>query len=140
MPFDTHETAMSTPRPTLLMLMAGVLFVLTATTDAGDSGATAQTSATHKLSVTIENGRADRGTVRVMQGEQVEITLSSDQAAELHLHGYDLTAQLEPGIPATFSFAAKIAGRFPVEAHRMGQAGNGRRLPGALFYVEVYPR
>jgi hypothetical protein len=56
------------------------------------------------------------------------------------MHGYDLTAQLEPGMPATFSFAAKIAGRFPVEAHRMGPAGNGRHLSGALFYVEVYPR
>lgn len=135
---------MSTPRPTLLaplMLMAGALSVLTATTDADVfSVATAQTSATHKLSVTIENGRADRGTVRVTQGEQVEITLSSDQGGELHLHGYDLTAKLEPGMPATFSFAAKIAGRFPVEAHRMEPAGKGRRHLGALFYVEVYPR
>ena len=74
-------------------------------------------------------GKADRGTVRVTQGEQVEITLSSDQPAELHLHGYDLSAQPEPGMPGTFSFVAKIAGRFPVEAHRMGPAGKGGAIP-----------
>jgi FtsP/CotA-like multicopper oxidase with cupredoxin domain len=134
---------MSTPRSTLLaplVLMTGALSVLTATPDAGVvSIAIAQTSATHKFSVTIKNGKADRGTVRVTQGEQVEITLSSDQPTELHMHGYDLSAQPEPGMPGTFSFVAKIAGRFPVEAHRTGPAGKGRRHPGALFYVEVYP-
>jgi len=142
-PFDTREIVMSTPRPTPLapfVLMVGAFCILTASTETGSfDAATAQTGTTHKVSMTIENGRADRGTVRVTQGEQVEITLVSEQAAELHLHGYDLTAQLEPGIAATLSFAAKFAGRFPVEAHRMGPAGKGRRHSGALFYVEVYP-
>jgi hypothetical protein len=76
----------------------------------------------------------------VTQGEQVEITLTSDQSAELHLHGYDVTVQLEPGAPAILSFIARIAGRFPVEAHGMGPLAKGRRSPGALFYVEAYPR
>ena len=135
---------MSTPRSTLLaaiMPIAGALSALTATTDTRLlSVAAAQTSAAHKLSVAIENGKADRGTVRVVQGEQVEITVSCDQSAELHLHGYDLSVEPQPGTPATFSFVAKIAGRFPVEAHRMGPAGKEKRRHGALFYVEVHPR
>jgi hypothetical protein len=135
---------MSTPRSTLLaaiMPIAAVLGVVTATTDTGLlSVAAAQTSAAHRLSVVIENGKANSGTVRVVQGEQVEITVSCDQPAELHMHGYDLSAQPEPGTPATFAFVAKIAGRFPVEAHRMGPAGKEKRRPGALFYVEVHTR
>jgi len=41
--------------------------------------------------------------------------------------------------PAILSFIARIAGRFPVEAHGMGPLAKGRRSPGALFYVEIYP-
>jgi hypothetical protein len=123
------------------MPIAAALGVLTATTDARLlSVAAAQTSTAHKLSVAIENGKADSATVRVVQGEQVEITVSCDQSAELHLHGYDLSVEPQPGTPATFAFVAKIAGRFPVEAHRMGSAGKERRRHGALFYVEVHPR
>jgi hypothetical protein len=133
---------MSTPRPTALarMVTAAALSILTAAADVGlISVATAQTSALRQFSVTIRNGKADPNLIRVTQGEQVEIMLASDQAAELHLHGYDRIAQLEPGVPATLSFVAKIAGRFPVEAHRMGSLAQGRHNPGALFYVEVYP-
>jgi zona occludens toxin (predicted ATPase) len=136
--------SMSTPRSTLLAAVvpiAGALSALTATTDTRLlSVAAAQTSAAHKLSVAIENGKAAPATVRVVQGEQVEITVSCDQPAELHLHGYDLSVEPQPGTPATFAFVAKIAGRFPVEAHRMGPAGKEKRRPGALFYVEVHPR
>jgi hypothetical protein len=134
---------MSTPRPitlALLMAMAGSLSVFAATMGAGViSPSAAQTSTPRKFSVTIKDGKSETDSIRVTQGEQVEITLASDQAAELHLHGYDLIAQAEPGVPATLSFVARIAGRFPVEAHRMGSAAKGRRHPGALFYVEVYP-
>ena len=41
-------------------------------------------------------------------------------------------------------FAAKFAGRFPVEAHRFGPAdAKGRGKKGGhtvLFYLEVHPR
>jgi hypothetical protein len=60
----------------------------------------------------------------------------------LHLHGYDQLLTLEPNVPATMRFTAKIAGRFPLEAHRFGPAsGAGRhRSEGPLLYVEVLPR
>jgi hypothetical protein len=133
---------MSTPRSTtlaFLMIVAGAISTLTPTADVGVTSVTAQTSAPRKFSVTIKNGKSDTNSIRVTQGEQIEITLASDQAAELHLHGYDLITQLEPGAPAILSFVARIAGRFPVEAHRMGSVAQGGRHPGALFYVEIYP-
>ena len=134
---------MSTPRSTtlaLLTIVVGAIFILTPTADVGVISITnAQTSAPRKFSVTIKNGRSNTNSIRATQGEQIEITLASDQAAELHLHGYDLITQLEPGAPATLSFVGRIAGRFPVEAHRMGSVPKGRRHAGALFYVEIYP-
>lgn len=134
---------MSTPRSTtlaLLMIVAGAISTLTPTADVGIISVTnAQSRAPRKFSVTIKNGKSDTNSIRVTQGEEIEITLSSDQAAELHLHGYDLITQLEPGAPATLSFVGRIAGRFPVEAHRMGSVAKGKHHPGALFYVEIYP-
>ena len=134
---------MSTPRSTtlaLLMIVAGAISTLSPTADVGViSVPNAQSSAPRKFSITIKNGKSDTKSIHATQGEQIEITLASDQAAELHLHGYDLITQLEPGAPATLSFVRSIAGRFPVEAHRMGSVAKGRRHPGALFYVEIYP-
>jgi len=127
-----------TRRLAFLIFMAGALSTATVEMDAL-AAEPAQASELRKFSVIIRNGKADIESLRVTQGEQVEIMLTSDQTAELHLHGYDLTARLEAGVPGALSFAGRIAGRFPVEAHRMGSgasAGHHR----VLFYVEVYPR
>jgi len=80
--------------------------------------------------------------IRVTQGDAVEIALTGDEAAELHLHGYDLKLHLEPNVPSILRFTAKTAGRFPLEVHRFGIAStSGRhRSVGPLFYLEVQPR
>jgi hypothetical protein len=134
---------MSTPRSTALAIFiaAGALPLIAMPIVAAGvvAGAAAQSGAPQKFSVTITNGKADIDSIRVTQGQQAEIMLVSDLSAELHMHGYDLLVHLEPGVPAPLSFAARIAGRFPVEAHRIGPVGNGRRPHGALFYVDIYP-
>jgi len=70
------------------------------------------------------------------------MVLTSDEAAELHLHGYNILLTLTPNVPSTIKFTAKIAGRFPLEAHRFGAASGSQRHRGAgpLLYVEVLPR
>jgi hypothetical protein len=82
--------------------------------------------------------------IRALQGDAVEITITSDEAAELHLHGYDILISLEPGKPTVVKFAAKIAGRFSLEAHRFGASGAPadprRQREVTLLYLEVYPR
>lgn len=55
--------------------------------------------------------------VNVTLGEQVRIEVSSDQSYELHLHGYDLSADVTPGEPAVLEFTADLPGRFELEAH-----------------------
>jgi FtsP/CotA-like multicopper oxidase with cupredoxin domain len=73
-------------------------------------------------------------TLRLRQGETVELHWSSDRPVVLHLHGYGIEAQAAPGSPATMRLAARVAGRFAVETHR----ADGRHA--ALLYLEVHPR
>ena len=39
----------------------------------------------------------------------------SDEAEEVHVHGYDLMKDLEPGETATMAFKATITGIFEIE-------------------------
>ncbi len=62
----------------------------------------------------------DSGPDRVEQvrlGQEVMITLQSDQDEEYHLHDYDLTQKAAAGVEATLSFVADKPGRFELESH-----------------------
>jgi hypothetical protein len=62
----------------------------------------------------------DSGPDRVEQvrlGQEVVITLQSDQDEEYHLHDYDLTQKAAAGVEATLSFVADKPGRFELESH-----------------------
>ena len=71
-------------------------------------------------------------TVRVAQRSTVALRWRSDQPAELHLHGYDIEAEIGPGHPVTMLFRADFPGRFPAELH--GAAGEA-----VVLYLEVRP-
>ena len=51
------------------------------------------------------------------KGETIRLTVASDAAAEIHVHGFDIEKEAAPGQPARFRFKADIEGRFEVEAH-----------------------
>jgi hypothetical protein len=108
------------------------------------SPAVAQSAPPRQFSIAIKDRKvgAAASVIRVTQGDTVEIVLTGDEAAELHLHGYDLKLSLTSNVPATIKFTAKIAGRFPLEAHRFGTGSSSgrRRGEGPLLYVEVHPR
>lgn len=92
---------------------------------AEDSSAAAPSSeapAGQLLEVQVAGGQVtgDTGRVPVAAGEHVVLTVTSDVPDELHLHGYDLTADLQPGTPATVEFDATITGVFEVELHEAG--------------------
>ncbi len=54
--------------------------------------------------------------LEVEKGEKVEIVVSTpDTTDHIHLHGYDLTADLAPGRPAKIGLEADIEGIFEVE-------------------------
>lgn len=73
------------------------------------------------IEVTVEAGEVTvEGTTSVAQGEQVTISVLSDEADEVHLHTYDLTAEVQPGEAASISFTADIPGVHEVELEQSG--------------------
>jgi hypothetical protein len=66
----------------------------------------------------------------VRKGRQVAIVVDSALADEVHVHGYDLSADVAPGKPATIAFKATATGRFEIELE-------SRHLP--IAELEVRP-
>ena len=85
----------------------------------------------------IHDGRLAESapTLKVSQGDEVVLELSSDRPLELHLHGYSLTFSLAANVPAVWRFAVPSSGRFPLAVHDHG-AGHGH---APLLYLEVHP-
>jgi len=72
-------------------------------------------------------------TFTVQQGDQVVLRVTSDIALELHLHGYDIPADVRPNEVTEMRFTARFTGRFPLAAHVDGNDRN-------VGYVEVHPK
>ena len=62
-------------------------------------------------------------TIRVAKNDVVRIVVSSDVPDEIHLHGYDIEREAEPGQPARFKFKADAEGAFELESHVAEDAG-----------------
>ena len=75
----------------------------------------------------------DEKTIRVTQGDHVELHWFSAKPIELHLHGYDIHIEVTSNSPAVMHFKAHASGRFPIESH----GGSGH---GSLIYLEVHPK
>lgn len=77
-----------------------------------------------RIEVQVTGGQVsgDTGRVPVVVGTQVTLVITSDAPDSAHVHGYDLTAELAPGVPAEITFPATIPGVFEVELHDAGTA------------------
>jgi hypothetical protein len=67
--------------------------------------------------------------VEVKTGDQVHLTVTSDTADEIHIHGYDIEKEVSAGGTITIDFTADIPGQFEVEAHEIS--------PSLLFTLVV---
>ena len=67
----------------------------------------------------LRAGRVEK--LRVDQGETVRFRARSDEAEEIHVHGYDLTTDVDAGQTATMSFKADLAGIFEIEFEHAGE-------------------
>jgi hypothetical protein len=84
-----------------------------------------------RISVAVPGDKAP--TVKhftIQQGRQVVFVVKSELADEVHLHGYDLSADVAPGEPATIRFKATAPGLFEAELE-------SRSLP--IAEIEVRP-
>lgn len=71
------------------------------------------------VAVAIKEGSMSPSEVTVYEGDQVNLQITSDGPVEFHLHGYDLTEEVEPGETAERSFEATNTGRFAIEDHHV---------------------
>lgn len=71
------------------------------------------------LTLTVKGGKPVGGQKhwKVAKGKRVAIVVASDRTDRVHLHGYDVAADVTPGKAARLSFKATIAGRFELESH-----------------------
>jgi hypothetical protein len=75
------------------------------------------------LEVTIRGGEPVGGIVRVTatKGDIVVVAVRSDVVEHVHVHGYDLTADVAPGKPARVRFRSSLTGRFEIELENRGK-------------------
>jgi hypothetical protein len=59
--------------------------------------------------------------LRFKQGDTVRFRVRVGVADEVHVHGYDLMKDVQPGQTATFSFPADITGIFEIELESRGE-------------------
>ena len=73
----------------------------------------------HAYEMAIEHGAKRSGpeVMQVTEGDEVTLTLRSDHADELHVHGYDLHAKVKADAPTVLNFKADRTGRFTMELH-----------------------
>ena len=119
--------ALVAPALALVVTLAGCAG--TAAPESGSSGpsSAAATSGTanpsgRRIEVQVTGGRVsgDTGRDRVAPGEHVTLVVTSDTADGVHVHDYDLAAELAPGEPAEIEFDATVPGVFEVELHEAG--------------------
>jgi hypothetical protein len=67
----------------------------------------------------VEPGKVTK--LRFKQGDTVRFRVRSDVADHVHVHGYDLMKDVEPGRTITFSFPASITGIFEIELEDRGE-------------------
>jgi hypothetical protein len=104
-------------------------------------GVVAQEASPRVIEVRIEKREvvARQEAIRITQGDVIELRWSSDEAVELHLHGYDIELHVGPDEPAAMAIEAFAAGRFPITSHGWGGGGDSGGGHDALTYLEVYP-
>lgn len=75
-----------------------------------------------RVSVQFENGEVVGGIVRadIELDSEVVLVVRADVEDEVHLHGYDLSADVAPNQPARITFRADQVGEFEVELENRG--------------------
>ena len=115
----------------------------------------------------LEGSVAGDDVIRVMQGERIELFWVTDEPLEIHLHGYDIEKEIQPGRNVSMRIETHATGRFPITSHpnsypnshhadsflehRSQQRASGHshssphsvsasQVERTLVYLEVYPQ
>lgn len=76
-----------------------------------------------RLALTVSGGEVtgDTGTVPVGLGQPVQLTVTSDVADEVHVHGADVSGDVAAGGTVVIEFVQDAPGRFEVELEQRKQ-------------------
>ena len=105
----------------------------------GAESETGTSDSTQRIELAIENRslQLQDDTLRVTEGDTVELVWTTDEDVELHLHGYDIELNVSTDAAAVMAFEAHATGRFPITSHGFGDSHDGHQT---LLYLEVHPR
>jgi heme/copper-type cytochrome/quinol oxidase subunit 2 len=101
----------------VLIALVVLFFFLRPGSPAPESSDLEEETQEEVVAVAINEGIMSPPEVTVYEGDQVNLQITSDRPIEVHLHGYDLTEEVEPGETAELSFEATDTGRFGIEDH-----------------------
>jgi plastocyanin len=105
----------------LVLVLGGLFFLLRPDTPSG-------TPQDRTFDVSIKDGAMSPEEISVDKGDTVTLRVTSDEPVELHVHGYDVEQEVEPGQESNLDFEADLTGRFEIEDHETERA---RHAPGA---------
>ncbi len=107
--------SMELPRPILTLLLISAIALAALLASACEEREPQDLS----FSMSIEGGElvGDESTLTVNQHDTVTIDWTSDLPLLVHLHGYNIEAQMEPGETAQMSFVADATGRYDIFIH-----------------------
>lgn len=119
------------------LAIAGLFFGSSLNLAAAEQGISSGHEA-QRIEIRIENRQVvGEKVIRLTHEQPVELRWITDEAAELHIHGYDIRFEISPNAPADVNFTAHATGRYAVTSHGFGdEHGHGHET---LVYLEVYP-
>jgi hypothetical protein len=105
------------------LLVGAVVIVVIAVILIGGGSDDETKTASGPQTVTVVDGKPEGGvkTITYKKGDTVDLTVKSDTADEIHIHGYDLMKDVEKGGSVHFTFPASIDGKFVVELEDAGE-------------------
>jgi len=124
-------TTTTTSSTSTVPIVTSTTQAVTSTTVAPTTTFAVTTTTAASVDVTVQTGEVvgpERFSFAV--GEQVSVWVLSDTGDEIHVHGYDLYFETQPGIPTEIALTADVPGIFEVELE-------SSHLP--LFELEVTP-
>ena len=82
-----------------------------------NSGGSSSSNFSGKARIFVVNGQPKGGIaqLRYKKGQTIDLTVTSDVADEIHIHGYDLHKTVSKGGSVHFTFPASIDGTFIIE-------------------------
>ena len=122
-------------------ILAGTALVLALSFACAGGAVVDARAAEVTFALRIEKGHvpANMRLIRVKQGDAIKLQWSTDRRLLLHLHGYDIEKEVEPGAVTDMTFTARATGRFTVEPHLANAPSGGHAHGDVLVTIEVYP-